>query len=131
MRKHLLWLSLSIGALLHAQAAKPCEAPAYFGICDPFVPGVIIQGEEPPSVSHRQVVTVTTWPGGPADKAGVCPGDLIVAVNGVSVSDQPLDAVIKRLAADSPVPAILGIKRGGQELEFRMPRVRSDGNPPR
>jgi S1-C subfamily serine protease len=61
------------------QGAATCDAPEYFGVCDPYVPGTIIEPSD-----KKPILVATTWPGGPADKAGICAGDKIVAVNGVS-----------------------------------------------
>src|SRR5690242_7382609 len=58
-----------------------CDAPSYFAICDPFVPGLIISNGNGGSIWVR-----STWSKGPAENAGICPGDQIVAIDGISVS---------------------------------------------
>ncbi len=90
MRRHLSSLSLRALAILASvisfasggspQSRLNCQAPEYFGICDPFVAGTLIasQGDNQP------LLVVDTWPSGPAEKAGICPGDEIVSINGVS-----------------------------------------------
>lgn len=117
-------VSLEACAILSAQSEpaseKRCEAPDYFGVCDPFVPGTIIalQGDKKP------IRVVSTWFDGPAEKAGVCPGDLIIAANGASAFDSTTEQMLKVITSSSPTPLTLKIKRGSGEMGFEMPRVR-------
>ena len=99
--------------------AKACQAPEYFGICDAFVPGTMISGG-----NGRPLDVFGTWPSGPAEKAGVCPGDQIVAVDGVSALQNTAARMLRQITAASPAPVMLNVKRGDQELVFRVPRVR-------
>lgn len=96
-----------------------CEAPGYFGACDSFVPGTIIGFG-----SNQGIRVVSTWPGGPAGEAGICPGDEIVAVNGVPASEEKIGEFLRAVASDTPTPIDLKIKRGNRELDFHVPRVR-------
>jgi hypothetical protein len=57
------------------ETGAPCDAPEYFGLCDPYVPGIITRLRDYQTIPVRD-----TWPGGPAEKAGVCPGDIVLAV---------------------------------------------------
>jgi C-terminal processing protease CtpA/Prc len=97
----------------------PCNAPSYFGMCDPFVPGTIIF-----LLPEGRIKVNSTWPGGPADQAGVCPGDQIISADGVPGSDGNFDAFLKAIVSDQPTPVDLKIKRGDQNLDFQVPRVR-------
>src|SRR5579864_2367197 len=74
-----LTLCLPDSTIASATAQQACLAPSYLGICNPYVQGTLI------SVNEKNAISVIgTWHNGPAEKAGVCPGDQIVAVNGLS-----------------------------------------------
>lgn len=99
--------------------AQPCESVEYLGICDPYVPGTIIVTHE-----NQPIRVLATWPQGPAEKAGICSGDQILAVNGVSTSDNTNVRLLKEIAADSPTPIRLEVKRGTTNRELDVGRVR-------
>jgi C-terminal processing protease CtpA/Prc len=65
-----------------------------------------------------------TWPNGPADKAGICPGDQIVAVEGIPVAGHSFGQMLKEITSPFPSPITLKVKRGDQEMEFHSDRVR-------
>ncbi len=96
-----------------------CEAPGYLGACDPFVPGTIVA-----FVPNEGIRVASMWPGGPAEQAGICPGDEIVAVNGAPASEEKFREFLSAVASDAPTPIDLKIKRGNRELDFHVPRVR-------
>jgi serine protease Do len=55
--------------------------------------------------------------GGPADRHGLLPGDVLIAASGWPVSDhQALEALLRRSAAGTPVP--LRLIRGGELMEI-------------
>jgi C-terminal processing protease CtpA/Prc len=87
------------------------------GICDPYVPGTIIfkPGDKP-------ILVLETWPHGPAEKEGICSGDQIAAVNGISTTDQP--RIVKEIFSSSPSPVRLEVRRGAQIIQFDVPRAR-------
>lgn len=103
-----------------AHGESMCESEELFGICDPFVPGVRIRtlGDMKPILVH------STWPDGPADKAGICAGDQIVAVNEVSALENESDRMTREIVSDAPGPVVLKIRRGADDLEFKVSRVR-------
>jgi C-terminal processing protease CtpA/Prc len=107
-------------AAAHLGAEESCQAPRLFGLCDPFVPGTIVawQGE------RRPLRVVSTWPNGPAETAGVCPGDLIIGVNGVTASDNTQDRMLKEIVSSLSTPVVLKVKREDKELQFTVERVR-------
>ena len=115
------FLSLSYSLILTGQerSGTRCDAPEYFGLCDPFVPGVIMDRED-----NETVRVIDTWSHGPAVMAGICGGDKIISINSVSASKSPLSRLIREIIAESPGPVTLRIKRGQQELEFSVPRIR-------
>jgi len=106
----------------HAKEARKgshCDAPEYFGVCDPYVPGTIAAFPE-----KQPIVVVDTWHDGPAERAGVCPGDQIIAVNGVPAAENTMDRMLHEIVSAKPSKVVLRIKRGDQTLEFQVRRVR-------
>jgi C-terminal processing protease CtpA/Prc len=106
----------------HAKEARKdshCDAPEYFGVCDPYVPGTIINFPE-----KQSILVIDTWHDGPAERAGVCPGDKIVAVNGVPAAENTTDRMLHEIVSAKPSRVVLRIKRGNQTLEFQVRRVR-------
>jgi hypothetical protein len=96
-----------------------CDAPEYFGICDTFVPGTFLGGRD------RQPMNVSnTWPGGPADRAGICAGDQILSVNDLHSSENTWSRMLREFVSDTPNSVLLRVLRGYEELEFIVPRVR-------
>ncbi|HEC22008.1 MAG TPA: PDZ domain-containing protein [Chloroflexi bacterium] len=62
---------------------------------------------------------VTVWEGGPADMAGLGPGDIIVTVDGIQVSrSNTLERVLDNFTAGETVR--LGIIRGGERMTLRL-----------
>jgi len=106
------------GPAIAKTAQQACSAPSYLGICNPYVPGTLISVNDTGAIS-----VVGTWHNGPAEKAGVCPGDQIVAVNGVS-ADVGWTKLQHELISAIPAPAHLRIKRGQRVLDLNVPRVR-------
>ncbi len=102
-----------------AAPAAPCDAPSYFGMCDPYVPGIIAF-----NAPNGGVEVKTTWPSGPADQAGLCPGDRIVSANSTPTSGLKFMDIIKLIVSDTPKPIDLKIKRGDQNLSFHLARIK-------
>lgn len=96
-----------------------CDAPLIAGICDPYVPGAIITGGQ-----GKTLLVINTWPEGPAEKAGICSGDQITAVNDVLVSGHTFSQMLEEIASPSPSPITLKVTRGTQDMEFHFERVR-------
>jgi S1-C subfamily serine protease len=98
-------------------SAPGCPAPIYFGVCNPFVPGVFVADDK------GTMSVVSTWHDSPAEKAGICPGDKIVAVNPEHAGASRWEGLLRELVSDSPGPVILRVQRGKQEFELNVPRV--------
>ena len=68
------------------------------------------------------VIISDVWPKGPAEAAGLMPGDILVAVDGQLVDNLPTVSYNFRLR-DSPDPVALVVLRGGAERRFSVPAV--------
>jgi carboxyl-terminal processing protease len=60
--------------------------------------------------------------GGPADKAGVDAGDIIVKVDGKSVVGMKIDDVVKRVSGTVGSVVVLTMDRGGESIDFTLHR---------
>ncbi|MDE2573001.1 MAG: PDZ domain-containing protein, partial [bacterium] len=74
--------------------------------------GVVIDVDEQSKyLLVRQVIQ-----GGPADKAGIQPGDLILSVNGKSTKGLPVEADSKMIRGKNGTPISLAVQRDGKAL---------------
>ena len=66
-------------------------------------------------------------PGMPADKAGILPGDIIVAVDGIDVQDMKfaLEEVAIRVSGKAGTKVKLTINRDGQVFDIEVERAAS------
>jgi carboxyl-terminal processing protease len=62
---------------------------------------------------NDQLVVLAPIEGGPAERAGVHSGDLIVSVDGRDPSSEPLDKLVKRLRGAPRTHVKLGVRRAG------------------
>ncbi len=85
---------------------------AYVGI------GVTIQQEQ--GVSGLKVVDVTK--GGSAEKAGLAVGDTIIAVDGKSIADMPIDDVKAMIRGEENTAVQISVLRNEQEQTFTVTR---------
>lgn len=107
---------------LGTQGDKPpetCEAPEYYGICDPYVPGVVVGGRD-----RAPVPVLSTWPGGPAERAGICAGDRIVAANDLTASQNSWEGMIREIVSSTPGSVRLVVRRGNREFQVNIDRER-------
>lgn len=82
--------------------------------------GIFVEQPEPES----PVRVITPLVGSPALKAGILPGDLIVAVNGQDVSKEELREVSNKLKGPIGTEVALGIERGDEKVSIRVQRGR-------
>ena len=72
----------------------------------------------------QQRVHLSPYPDGPAAKAGVLAGDLLLAIEGTQVAPgQPLDELEARLRGDIGTRVTLTLERGGQTVEIGIVRA--------
>lgn len=126
MRKHLPALIAPLLFLLLGDFEgvfgrfEECDEPEYFGICNPFVPGIILN-----RIDHGQPIAVAgVWPQGPAAKAGFCPGDKILRINNLSVFEASPTELLRELIAESPKSVTLLLERETRKMNLTVPRVR-------
>jgi hypothetical protein len=60
--------------------------------------------------------------GSPAERAGVQAGDQILAVDGVPVAGQDINAVVQRIRGPSGSAVLMSFRRGGQSFELTIRR---------
>jgi carboxyl-terminal processing protease len=75
--------------------------------------------------NHRPTV-IQTFPGSPARKAGLKPGDVLLAVDGKSVSNMPLERIVRMVRGPANTRVRLTVQRKGKSLPltFRIARAR-------
>jgi carboxyl-terminal processing protease len=71
---------------------------------------------------NGKMLVMTPIDGGPADKAGIDAGDLIVQVDHKSIEKLPIDEVVKRVSGPIGSPVTLTVDRGGKLMDFTMKR---------
>ncbi len=76
------------------------------------------------------VIAADVLPDGPADKAGLKPGDIVVTLAGKEMEDA---RQLENLVYQQPLSAIVDIvaMRDGKELKFSMPVIERDDDPQR
>src|SRR5690606_15451304 len=76
------------------------------------------------------VLVESVYPGGPADRAGLQTGDVVLAVNGREVDD-PQGLKFRIATGKLGGSATLDIYRKGQRLSLRLPLTEAPESPPR
>lgn len=74
--------------------------------------------------TNHQLVIITPIDGGPAKRAGVLPGDVIVAIDGVPVQPDAVDAAVKKLRGPIGSKITLSILHPGGDKPVTIPLVR-------
>jgi carboxyl-terminal processing protease len=76
-----------------------------------------LQGEE------RRITIIAPFDGTPASRAGLRPGDVIIGVDSIDVTDLPLDEAVTYMRGKPGTPITMRIDRPGQgTLEFDLVR---------
>ena len=70
----------------------------------------------------HQAVVATPIPNSPAARAGIDAGDVVVKVNGESITGLSLDDVVKKVSGPVGSDVTLTIERDGKDLDFAMKR---------
>lgn len=75
-------------------------------------------------VQNNQLVIITTFFGGPAQKAGLLGGDVVVAIDGQSVESMGLEALMRKIRGEAGTQVKLMIARPGElkPREFTIER---------
>jgi thiol-disulfide isomerase/thioredoxin len=74
--------------------------------------------------SISPVVVHNCTKGGPADRAGLLPGDTLAELDGRSVLSWPLKQVLDYLIRNKPLPLRVTVQRGGASLSVELVRAR-------
>jgi carboxyl-terminal processing protease len=77
-------------------------------------------------ISLRQIdgkmVVISPVDNGPADRAGIDAGDIIIKVDGKSIENKPIDDVVKLVGGPVGSPVTLTVDREGEHLDFTLHR---------
>ncbi len=77
-----------------------------------------------------QATVLEVFPGTPAERAGLQPGDMILAVNGQSTSDLKLDEIVKLVRGPVGTTVALNVQRAGGSRVETVTLVRADVSAP-
>ncbi|HEX7080961.1 MAG TPA: S41 family peptidase [Gammaproteobacteria bacterium] len=77
------------------------------------------------NVEEGKVVVIAPLEGSPAARAGILPGDVVVAVDGVPVDPENLEATVGRMRGEAGTSVTLDVARHGAAapLEFTLTRA--------
>ena len=70
--------------------------------------------------SEGEVIVMTVYDDGPADEAGMKPGDVILRVDGVVPKD--LDDAVARMTGEKNTEVTVTVRRDGEEIDLTMTR---------
>ena len=74
--------------------------------------------------SEGEVIVMTVYEDGPADEAGMEPGDVILRVDGVAPKD--LDDAVSRMTGEKNTEVTVTVRRDGKDLDLTMTRDEID-----
>lgn len=103
-------LKFTLGPVNPQQPQQPQQPPQFEGV------GMTLDAR----TGAVRVMVVSE--GSPAERAGVLTGDQILAVDGVAVAGQPIDAVVGRIRGPAGTPVVIQFQRGGQSFELTIRR---------
>ncbi|MEJ7540786.1 S41 family peptidase [Staphylococcus intermedius] len=70
----------------------------------------------------KQIIITSPMQDSPAEKAGLKPRDVLIAIDGKSIQGQPLDAIIPKVRGKKGTEVKLTVKRNGEEKELTVTR---------
>ena len=108
----------TISAMLRRTSEGPDGAPSPRGLGAPYRIGV---GLEP---HHDGMAVGFLSPGGPGERDGLQPGDVIIAINHTPLGADPIAILDEALS--SPAPITFGIRRGEESLEVVVTPQRAE-----
>ena len=73
-----------------------------------------------------RVTVITPLEGAPADRAGILPGDTVLAVNEVPVDENDIEASVARMRGAPGTPVTLEVRRKGSDEPLRFTLTRSE-----
>ncbi len=73
-----------------------------------------------------KVTVVTPLEGAPAERAGILPGDIVVAVNEIPVDANDVEASVSRMRGDPGTAVTLDVLRPGNDIPLRFALTRSE-----
>jgi carboxyl-terminal processing protease len=73
-----------------------------------------------------KLTVVTPLEGAPAERAGILPGDIVVAVNEIPVDANDVEATVTRLRGAPGTPVTLDVLRAGNETPLRFALTRTE-----
>lgn len=79
-------------------------------------------GIEINETAAKEIEIISPIEDSPAARVGIMPGDVIVKVDGESISDQPLTEVVKKLRGAPGSSLELSVRRGEEVLDFLIER---------
>ncbi len=77
----------------------------------------------------NRIMVLTPIKGGPAEKAGIQPGDYIIAVDGVQYTGEQMTEVSNKIKGEEGTTVKLEILRDGETLNFELKRENIKVNP--
>ena len=77
----------------------------------------------------NRIMVLTPIKGGPAEKAGIQPGDYIIAVDGVQYTGEQMTEVSNKIKGEEGTTVKLEILRDGETLNFELKRENVKVNP--
>jgi carboxyl-terminal processing protease len=73
-----------------------------------------------------KVTVVTPLEGAPAERAGILPGDVVTAVNDISVDSKDVESSVSRMRGAPGTPVTLDVLRPGNDTPLRFALMRTE-----
>ncbi len=75
------------------------------------------------SIAEDAFVILSTFPDSPAEKAGIIPGDVLVAVDGVNIENEEFEAVRRKITGKPDTTVNITVRRGKSLMDFTVLRA--------